>query len=404
MAIIDRYAGFVLDLDSAPWRAGDTGRDAAALLKKLDRAGRPVAFVTNDSSRTRHQIAQEFERSRASIDPERILTSATAAAQLVSRSGAGATFAVGGAGLVSALVHAHVKLVEDPREAEVVVLGWDADLTLAQLRDVAVAVEAGARFIGTAPDPVFERGGVRWPGPGAVLALVREATGAAPEIVGKPNPMLFELAGQLLGTDGGVLVVGDGVETDLAAANRLGWDTALVVPEASGHVAMLQADKPPAWVVRDLGGLVNDEPPVVRHALASDLSAIHRLLDEAGLEQERAAARLDTTLVADHPDTGEVVGTISWEVVDNAAHLRGITTQRTERGHGTATLLVVRALMELRRTACEWVYLLTPGAEGLFETLGFYRVTRDRVPDEILATAQFGGPADAATALVRRLR
>jgi N-acetylglutamate synthase-like GNAT family acetyltransferase len=112
---------------------------------------------------------------------------------------------------------------------------------------------------------------------------------------------------------------------------------------------------------------------------------------------------LQSTLVAEN-ERGEVVGTISWDLVGTAAHLRGITVTRPERGFGSGAQLISRALQELSNAGVEWAYLLTPGADTLFESLGFWPVHRDRVPEEILATAQFGGPASGATALVRRLR
>lgn len=403
MTILDRYAGFILDLDGALWRPDGISKDGSAFLRKAEKAGRPVLFVTNDSSRTPAQVVGELADAGVTVETHQVLTSATAAATLIASSDSPATLGVGGPGLFAALAEARIPLVDGPEDAEAVVVGWDAGMTLADLQRAEEAIRGGARFVGTAPDRTLLRGGRRWPGPGAVLALLRESTGAAPEIVGKPNTLLFELAAEQLGVDGPVLVVGDGVDTDLAAANRLGWDTALLVDDVTSLVALLEAERPPAWVVPGLGALAKDEPATVRHGVATDLSAIHNLLAAADFEEERAAARLPTTLVAEGPD-GQLVGTISWEVVDNAAHLRGVTIARRERGHGTGSFLVMRALMELRRTSCEWVYLLTPGAEALFEKLGFYRVQRDRVPSDILETAQFGGPADGATALVRRLR
>jgi len=111
---------------------------------------------------------------------------------------------------------------------------------------------------------------------------------------------------------------------------------------------------------------------------------------------------LRSTLVAQGPD-GALTGVVAWELVDNAAHLRGITVDPSERGHGTASHLVARALMALRGTDVEYAYLLTPGAETLFERLGFWRVHRDRVPARILETAAYGEPSKGGVALVRRL-
>lgn len=403
MAILDRYAGFILDLDGSSWGSDGISRDGATFLRKAERSGRPVVFVTNDSSRTPHQIVRELADARITVEPTDVFTSAMAAANLLASSGHPATLSVGGAALAAALTAAQIPLVEDPADAEAVVVGWDPEITLADLQRAAVAIDAGARFIGAAADRVLHRSGTRWPGPGALLALLREATGAAAEVVGKPNRLLFELAAARMDVEGPLLVVGHGVATDLAAADRLGWDTALILDGPASYVDLIEAPQPPAWVIPGLGALATDEPAVVRPAEPVDLSAIRALLTAAGFDEEGAAARLKTTLVAQGPD-GALVGTIAWELVANAAHLRGVTITPRERGHGTGSLLVTRALMELRRTDCEWVYLLTPGAEQLFEQLGFYRVQRDRVPEEVLATAQFGGADDQASALVRRLR
>ncbi|HEX2029391.1 MAG TPA: GNAT family N-acetyltransferase, partial [Nitriliruptorales bacterium] len=144
------------------------------------------------------------------------------------------------------------------------------------------------------------------------------------------------------------------------------------------------------------------EPPIIRHAREPDLSRIRELLDATGFDTRGAARRLRDTLVAEGPD-GAVVGTVSWEPAGNAAHLRGITVAEEERGHGTGSHLVARALDELSRAGVDWVYLLTPGAEELFERLGFWQVTRDRVPPEVLETAQFGAARHHAAAMVRRL-
>ncbi len=62
-----------------------------------------------------------------------------------------------------------------------------------------------------------------WPGTGALLAAVETATGRTAEIVGKPSPRLFETALDRLG-DGRTLVVGDRLDSDIAAAAAAGLD------------------------------------------------------------------------------------------------------------------------------------------------------------------------------------
>ncbi len=401
MAVIDRYAGLVVDLDGVVFRGDDIVRGAARFLRRSRRPRPPTVFVTNDSSRTPDEWAELFGRHRLDVPAERIITSAAATADLVARSGR--VHVLGEYGLREALRDAGATLVVDAADADVVVVGLDRSLTYERLRDVARAIQGGARFVATNPDRTVPVGSGTVPGNGATIAFLRAATGVAPEIVGKPMTGLFDLADQLLDVDGPVLVVGDQVATDVVAARAMGWDAALVRSGTDDWPELVTATASPTWVCDDLADLDGPEPPVVRHAREADLSAVRDLLAEAGFDADGAAGRLRETLVA-VSGSGEVVGTVAWELVGAAGHLRGITVTREQRRFGTGSHLVARALQALGAQGVEWVYLLTPGADDLFAKLGFWQVHRDRVPEEVLATAQYGGPASGGTAMVRRLR
>ena len=67
-----------------------------------------------------------------------------------------------------------------------------------------------------------------WPGTGALLAAVEVASERKAEIVGKPEPRLLLTALDRLG-EGRTLVVGDRVDSDLAAAAGADLDAALVM-------------------------------------------------------------------------------------------------------------------------------------------------------------------------------
>lgn len=401
MAIIDRYAALVVDLGGVVFRGEELIRGAGTFLRRSRRPRPPMVYVTNNSARTPQEWSELFGRNRLEVEPARVITSASATADLVARSGA--LYVLGEHGLRETLREAGAAIVPDAEDADVVVVGFDRTLTYEKLRDAARAIERGARFVATNPDRTNPAPDGRVPGTGATIAFLRAATGAAPEIVGKPMTGLFELADDLLGVDGPVLVAGDQVASDVAAARAMGWDAALVRSGIDDWSELIAAEATPTWVLDDLSDLDGPEPPIVRHAREADLSGIRERLEEASFDVAGAAGRLQTTLVAESVD-GRVVGTVAWELVESAAHLRAITVARDERRFGTGSHLVARVLQELRSTGVEWAYLLTPGADELFEKLGFWRVHRDRVPEEILATAQYGGPADGAVAMVRRLR
>lgn len=405
MSLLDRYQALVIDLDGTVFRTDQVIPEAVGLLRRMVRDGPPVVFVTNNSARPRTGWVGMLTDAKVEIDEQQVLNSAQAATWVLA-DGAGTpprTFVIGEQGLRSALEDAGVPQVDSHEGAEAVVVGWDRRLTWERLKDATLAIHAGARFVATNADPIYPAPEGPWPGTGATLAYLQATTGVAPEVAGKPQTPLFELAAERLKVgDKRVLLVGDSMNSDMVGAARMGWDSCLVLTGVSSWSSLVGARATPTWVIGHLGDLSAPEPPLIRHAREADLSTIRELLAAVEFDTRGAAARLENTLVAERPD-GQVVGTASWEPVGNAAHLRGITVAAAERGHGTGSHLVAQALDELLRSGVEWVYLLTPSAERLFKQLGFWEVTRERVPDGVLETAQFGGAEDNATALVRRL-
>ena len=103
-----------------------------------------------------------------------------------------------------------------------------------------------------------------WPGTGALLAAIETASGGTATLVGKPEPQLFLTALDRLG-EGKTLVVGDRLDTDVAAAAAADLDAALVLTggttreeaEAAGREKdALQTVE----VAEDLASLVNRAP------------------------------------------------------------------------------------------------------------------------------------------------
>jgi len=105
-----------------------------------------------------------------------------------------------------------------------------------------------------------------WPGAGALLAAIVATTGATPEVVGKPEPPLLEAALRRAG--GGVpLLVGDRLDTDIAGAVRLGWDSLLVLTGITDRPTLARSSIRPTYVADDLRGLTEDLP---REGLGTD--------------------------------------------------------------------------------------------------------------------------------------
>jgi amino-acid N-acetyltransferase len=82
--------------------------------------------------------------------------------------------------------------------------------------------------------------------------------------------------------------------------------------------------------------------------------------------------------------------------------LRSVAVEPSKRELGVAERLVGNRLEYARSEGFNAVYLLTSGAAGYFERLGFGRVDREAAPDPIRATHQFAVACPASSTLMVR--
>lgn len=221
----------LLDMDGLLFHGDRPLPGARALLERLDAT--PHAFVTNNPIRTPEEVADSLARmGLPRPEPRLIVTSALATARWLARIKPGFRyFAVGAAGLDEAL---RAVGVADAEQADFVVVGEGPGLDFERLTiGINLILSRCARLVATNPDPSVDavRDGrhLVLPGGGALVAPFAAATGVTPTIIGKPEPLLYEMALETIGCPASAcMMVGDRPDTDIAGAERLGMWTALV--------------------------------------------------------------------------------------------------------------------------------------------------------------------------------
>ena len=255
--LADPYDAILLDLDGVLYRWPEPIDGAADAVRALRDAGKRIVFVTNNSSRTPAQVAERLASVGVDATPEEVVTSALATASMLTERGIHSAFVVGEEGLLQALADAGIR-AEDASspEVDVVVVGFDRGADYEKLRDASILVERGVPLVASNADASFPApGGESWPGAGALLAAIETTTGTRGEVIGKPEPPLFERA--LASAGGGrPLVVGDRLDTDIAGAVRLGWDSALVLTGDASREDLEASPWKPTFVIDGLAGLV----------------------------------------------------------------------------------------------------------------------------------------------------
>jgi HAD superfamily hydrolase (TIGR01450 family) len=257
----------LVDLDGVVYRGADPVPGVAAVLMARARAGDDVVYVTNNSMHYRADYVTRLTDLGAPVSADRVISAPRATALYLRERHPEVqrVLAVGAGGLDRELRDVGIEVVNAGFAAErmaregidgvaaagspqAVVAGVDPQLTYLRIAAAADCIRAGARFIATNRDPVYpvERG-LR-PGAGSVVAAIEVASGITPTVIGKPEPLLMEEAAHAVGRDPKeAIVIGDGIVTDLAAANAVGARTILMltgVTTASALEGLLADDRP----------------------------------------------------------------------------------------------------------------------------------------------------------------
>jgi glycerol-1-phosphatase len=253
------YDQFIVDLDGCVWVGGEALPGAPEALEELRAAGKGLAFATNNAYETGEDLVAALWRIGVRASLADVVTVGGAMQHLLAETRVSRTaFVVGTPAMVRHVGDAGLRVLNGTdlaSRAEVVVVAGTTSLVYDDLRIAIQAVVRGADLLATARDPTYPQPDGPWPGTGSVLAAIEYGSGRTAEIVGKPMPQLFITALDRLG-EGRTLVVGDRVDSDLAAARAAHLDAALVAEDREAAGALDGFEPHPVAVATSLAELL----------------------------------------------------------------------------------------------------------------------------------------------------
>ncbi|TML85855.1 MAG: TIGR01458 family HAD-type hydrolase [Actinobacteria bacterium] len=249
-------AAILIDLDGALHVSGEPIPGAADAVARLRRDGHRLRFVTNNTTRSRAQLAADMRSLGVELDDDELQTPAAAAAR-----------ALAGKRILALTMHA---IVADLEGVELV--GEDADAVLLGGADETPETNLVFSFMNLARAfSELEMGADlyclhrnRWwqtkHGPlldaGAFVAGLEYAAETEATVLGKPSPAYFGAACEALDADPELTwMVGDDVEADIAGAQRFGLRTILVRTGKFRPDAVEDTDVRPDGIVSSLAHL-----------------------------------------------------------------------------------------------------------------------------------------------------
>jgi NagD protein len=251
--------GYLIDMDGVIYRGSTLIPGADRFINELIEQDVPFRFLTNNSQRTRRDVATRLQRLGIDAGEEHVFTCAMATARfLAQQKPRGTAFVIGEGGLLTALHNNGYAIVD--RDPDFVVVGEGRTFNCEMLETALNMVVGGARLVATNLDPNCPTQGGTRPGCGAVVAMLEAASGLKAFSVGKPSPVMLRAARKELGlTTDQTIVIGDTMDTDILGGVQLGFHTVLVLSGGTRREDLKRFAYRPDKVVESIADLAHLE-------------------------------------------------------------------------------------------------------------------------------------------------
>jgi NagD protein len=251
--------GFLIDMDGVIYRGGNLIPGADRFITKLRRANVPFRFLTNNSQRTRRDVATRLRRLGIDVSEEHVYTCAMATARfLAQQKPRGTAYVIGEGGLLNALHENGYAFVD--KDPDYVVVGEGRTMTFEMVETALKMILGGAKLVATNLDPNCPTESGLRPGCGATVAMLEAASGTKAFSVGKPSPVMLRGARKELGlTTDQTVVIGDTMETDILGGVQLGYKTILVLSGGTNKEDLQHYAYQPDRIVESVAELDHEE-------------------------------------------------------------------------------------------------------------------------------------------------
>ncbi len=264
--MLPSYTTFLIDLDGVIYRGEELLPGAQQFVTWLNATHKNYLFLTNNSFASESQVVAKLARLGIHTDSSHVLGAGQAAVKIMARRFPHGIVYVVGEQPLRDMVEAHglhVATVDTPTDSiNVVFVGLDRAFDYQKMTKAVAALRAGATFIAINRDPLLPIEGALVPGCGAMVAAIEASSGVHPEVIGKPQPtLLYEAMKMLASTAEETVMIGDGLDTDIAGGRAAGTHTLFVLSGKDTRTDLATTPFLPELVYENLATMVADLPP-----------------------------------------------------------------------------------------------------------------------------------------------
>ncbi|MCL2507606.1 MAG: HAD-IIA family hydrolase [Oscillospiraceae bacterium] len=246
---------FIVDMDGTFYLGRRLLKGARRFAEKVHAAGKDFYFFTNNSSNSASSCRENLASMGFHVGEEKIIVSSHVTARYITSEHRGkSVYLLGNSRLYETFLERGILLTDS--DPDIVVLGFDTELTYERIRKAANFIANGALYIATHPDKNCPMEDGFMPDTGSMIEMFAASTGQRPLVMGKPETETVNYITDYLScTRDEIAFVGDRLETDIAVATNHGVPSALVFSGATTREMYERSAIRASAAVADLGEL-----------------------------------------------------------------------------------------------------------------------------------------------------
>lgn len=223
---------FLFDMDGTIYEEETVFEGTRELLNLIEEIGGRYVFITNNSSKSVVDYIEKVNRLGIKADIDNFFTSAQATVLYLKKNyPEKKIYCQGTRSLVKELIGSGINTTENVEDdVDVVLVGFDTELTSDKLRKTSELLMRDLPFIATNPDLRCPVNFGYIPDCGSICNMLTAATDKVPIYIGKPEPTMVDIVREKYGNNiEDTIVIGDRLYTDIATGLNAGVTAACVL-------------------------------------------------------------------------------------------------------------------------------------------------------------------------------
>ena len=253
---------FLFDMDGTIYEGEELFEGSLDLLDGIRKIGGKYVFITNNSSKSVWDYVEKVNRLGIMADEDNFFTSSQATILYLKENYAGkCIYCQGTKSLVKELVNEGLNIVtEYSDKAEVILIGYDTELTFKKIQDSCKMLQKDIPYIATNPDYACPVSFGFVPDCGSICMMYENATGRTPKFIGKPEPTMINFVREKTGySKEETVVIGDRLYTDIASGLNADVTTICVLTGEATVEEILNGSTKPSYTfdsVKDISKII----------------------------------------------------------------------------------------------------------------------------------------------------